>query len=80
MNYKNYLKNAINLWYYNAKIDYGVNGKFISAEICGDTIVVFWEEEGKKFKSSYRWFTDYSPEDIYNMWMCEDEENIYEVA
>lgn len=74
--YIKYLKNAINNWYRNAKIDYNVNGRFISATVSGDTLSIVWEEDGQKLKVSYRWFTDFTPEQIYNIWMEEDEESI----
>lgn len=78
--YIKYLENAINNWYRNAKIDYNVNGRFVSASVSEDTLSIVWEEEGQKFKVSYRWFTDFTPEQIYNIWMEEDDENIEVVA
>lgn len=43
-NYTKYLEAAITRWYTNAKIDYNVNGRFISAQVSGDTLSIIWEE------------------------------------
>ena len=79
-NYTKYLEAAITRWYTNAKMDYNVNGRFISAQVSGDTLSIIWEDEGQKFKTSDRWYTDYTPDQIFNLWMEEDDENIEEVA
>lgn len=60
-NYTKYLEAAITRWYTNAKMDYNVNGRFISAQVYGDAMSIIWEEEGQKFKTSYRWYTDFTP-------------------
>lgn len=44
-NYTKYLEAAITRWYTNAKMDYNVNGRFISAQVSGDTLSIIWEED-----------------------------------
>jgi hypothetical protein len=67
---KNYLENKITYsWYANAAIDYGVNGKFLDAEIDGNNLKIIWEEAGERFEYIISWFKDYTLEQIYNIWM-----------
>lgn len=69
-NIRNYLENKItNSWYKNAEIDYGVTGHFIDAEIFGNDLKVSWEEMGERLEMVINWFTEYSPEQLYNIWM-----------
>lgn len=65
----NYLKSKINGWYENAMIDYGVSGKFISTETRGHELYIKWEEEGEIFDTVISWYTEYTPEQLYNIWM-----------
>lgn len=67
---KNYLKDKINnSWYKNAAIDYGITGKFITAEKIENDLKIVWEEMGERFEMVVAWFEDYSNEQIYNIWM-----------
>ena len=67
---KNYLEQKItNSWYENAEIDYGVSGKFLDAEIIGTDLRIIWEEMGQRLEYVVGWFTEYSLEQIYNIWM-----------
>lgn len=69
-NIKNYLNEKItNSWYVNAAIDYGITGKFIDCEAIGNSLKIIWEEMGECFEMVVDWFTEYSPEQIYNIWM-----------
>lgn len=65
-----YLNNKITGWYENARIDYGVSGKFISCKAEGENgIRINWEEEGKEYTMVINWFTEYTTEHLYNIWM-----------
>lgn len=67
---KSYLEQKItNSWYKNAEIDYGVTGKFLDAEITGNDLKIIWEEMGERLEYVVGWFTEYSLEQIYNIWM-----------
>lgn len=64
------LKNRIDGWYRNAKIDYGVNGRFVDLKEENGALVVYWEENGKRKKYSFgKYWNDDSPEQLYNIWM-----------
>lgn len=65
-----YLNNKITGWYENARIDYGVSGKFLSCKAEGENgIRINWEEEGKEYTMVINWFTEYTIEHLYNIWM-----------
>lgn len=65
-----YLNNKITGWYENARIDYGVSGKFLSCKADGENgIRINWEEEGKEYTMVINWFTEYTTEHLYNIWM-----------
>lgn len=65
-----YLSNKITGWYENARIDYGVNGKFLSCKAEGENgIRINWEENGKEYTMVINWFTEYTIEHLYNIWM-----------
>lgn len=65
-----YLNNKITGLYENARIDYGVSGKFISCKAEGENgIRINWEEEGKEYTMVINWFTEYTTEHLYNIWM-----------
>ena len=69
-NIKNYLEQKItNSWYKNAEIDYGITGKFLDAEIIGQDLKIIWEEMGEQLEMIVSWFAEYTPEQIYNIWM-----------
>lgn len=65
-----YLSSKITGWYENARIDYGVSGKFLSCKAEGENgIRINWEEEGKEYTMVINWFTEYTTEHLYNIWM-----------
>lgn len=65
-----YLNNKITGWYENARIDYGVSGKFLSCKAEGENgIRINWEENGKEYTMVINWFTEYTTEHLYNIWM-----------
>lgn len=65
-----YLNERItNSWYKNAALDYGITGRFLSASTEGNDLRIRWEEEGKQMETVVAWYTEYSPEEIYNIWM-----------
>lgn len=69
-NIKNYLNEKItNSWYVDTAIDYGITGKFIDCEAIGNNLKIIWEEMGERFEMVVDWFTEYSLEQIYNIWM-----------
>ena len=71
-NLKNYLNNKItNSWYANAAIDYGITGRFLDCEASGHNLKITWEEMGEILETVISWFTEYTPEQIYNIWMEE---------
>ena len=59
----------IKSWYENAKIDYGISGRFLDCKVEGDNLLIFHEEEGKKYITRIGYYKDYTPEQIYNIWM-----------
>jgi hypothetical protein len=65
----NYMREKITNWYNNAAIDYGVQGKFIDANVDGNSLLICWEEDGEAAKLKINWYTEYSLEDLYNIWM-----------
>lgn len=67
---KDYLHDKINnSWYANAYIDYGIMGKFLNCKIIDNDLIIMWEEQGEKLITTIHWFRDYTPEQIYNIWM-----------
>lgn len=69
-NIKNYLNEKItNNWYKNSEIDYGISGKFLDCEAIGNNLKIIWEEMGERLEMIVSWFTEYTPEQIYNIWM-----------
>lgn len=69
-NIKKYLENKINnSWYYNAELDYGITGKFVDAVAIGHDLKIVWEEMNERLEMFVNWFTEYTPEQIYNIWM-----------
>ena len=35
----------------------------------GNDLKIIWEEMGKRLEMIVEWFTEYTPEQIYNIWM-----------
>lgn len=73
---REYLRSKISGWYENAHIDYGVSGRFLDAQAYGDQLQhlrIIWEEDGKRYASEVSWWTEYTAEQVYNIWMEEDE-------
>ncbi len=67
---KSYLKNQItDIWYYNSKIDYGIEEKFLNAEIIGKDLKIIWNEMGKQLEMVITYFTEYTLEQLYTIWM-----------
>ena len=67
---KKYLKNQItNSWYYNSKIDYGIEGKFLNAEIIEKDLKIVWNEMGKQLEMVITYFAEYTLEQLYTIWM-----------
>lgn len=66
---ENYLKEKITSWYKNAELDYGITGKFITCETIGNDLKIIWEEMGERFEMIVAWFTEYTAEQVYNIWM-----------
>ena len=70
MTIKTYLNEKItNSWYKNAEIDYGITGKFLDCEAVENDLLIIWEEMGKKQELIIAAFTEYTPEQLYNIWM-----------
>jgi len=73
------LKSYITKWYENAHIDYGISGRFLDAQTYGEKgqhLSIFWEEDGKRYKMPISWWTEYSAEQVYNIWMeCAGDED-----
>ncbi len=66
----------ISKWYEDAKIDYDINGRFLDAVIDENGLTIFWEEEGKKYKMNFKWYEQYTVDQMYDIWMwssCEWE-------
>lgn len=68
-NIKSYLKSKITNWYRNSEIDYGIIGKFLDVETMGNDLKITWEEMGERLEMVVAWFTEYTPEQIYTIWM-----------
>lgn len=72
--YHDYLKSKINdSWYKNSKIDYDIDGKLLDTTLKDDTLSIIWEEkkpnsEKKKFKMDIPYASDYTNEQLYNIW------------
>ena len=71
MNINAYLNEKITNWYKNSELDYGIAGRFVSAEACGNDLVIHYEESGQPLEVTIAWYADYTPEQIYNIWMEE---------
>lgn len=69
-NIKDYLNEKItNNWYKNTAIDYGITGKFVDVETVGNDLKIIWEEMGEGLEMIVVWFAEYTPEQIFNIWM-----------
>lgn len=82
-NIKTALETRISGWYTNARIDYGITGRFVDAIAYGDKLQhlrITWEEDGKRYALNVAWYTEYTAEQIYNIWMEGDDiEELYNV-
>lgn len=68
-----YLTDKIdNSWYRNAKIDFGVNGKVEKVNYNDEVVTVSFKEDGKRFVWTFVHNSDYSPEQLYNIWQEQD--------
>lgn len=68
-NLSSYLKHCITRWYTNAKIDYDVNGYFVSAETTENNLYITWVEEDEEHTMRIGYYKDFTPEQLYNIWM-----------
>lgn len=77
-----YLKNKINdSWYYNAKLDYDIDGEFLSAtyDESEDKIIIYFREDNKKYMAILLYVSDYTNEQLYDIWhdpCCTDWEEV----
>lgn len=72
-----YLTDKIdNSWYRNAKIDFGVNGKVEKVNYNNEVVTVYFKEDGKRFVWSFGHYSDYTPEQLYNIWQEQDWKEI----
>ena len=69
---KEYLKNRITRYWENAKIDYDIDGEFISIKENGDTLLITWVEMGTQYTMPIHYYKDYSAEQVFNIWMESD--------
>ena len=63
------IRERITKWYEYALEDYGIHGRYERCEISRDSLTIYHEEEGKHYKCHIPFYWDYSPEQIYNIWM-----------
>lgn len=68
-NLSSYLKHCITRWYDNAKIDYDVNGYFVSAETTENNLYITWVEEEEEHTMRIGYYKDFTAEQLYNIWM-----------
>lgn len=67
---KNHLEKKINGWYENVRHDYeGIDGKFLGVSAEGNNLKIKWEENGKEKTSTISWYKEYTPEQLYDIWM-----------
>ena len=66
--YKKTIASSIERWYKNAAIDYDVTGGLISITEDSDTIEIRHHEDGVKFQFRMKWYKDYSPEQVFDIW------------
>lgn len=80
--YHDFLKSKINdNWYKNAKLDYGVEGKLLNTSLKDDTLTITWEEkepneEKKTYKMNIPYASEYTNEQLYNIWSEQSYEPI----
>lgn len=83
--YAEYLRGSIARWYSNAYFDYGVSGRVLDiVEPAPNQLKITWEEirpeDGDTVKTVYllpiAWYTEYTPEQVYNIWMEADDAEI----
>lgn len=69
---REYLENKINnSWFANAKLDYGIDGHFISAIEDLENLIITWFEDGNYYEITIAYYKDFTAEQIYNIWMEE---------
>jgi hypothetical protein len=74
---KAFLKLKIDLsWYKNVKIDYDVNGKFIDVDFINNDLIIYHEEEGRRFKTVIVYWQEYEPKQLYYIWAEEDWQEV----
>lgn len=73
---KNFLTYKINNWYENAEIDYNVKGCVEKIEYTDKTVAIKVVEDGIKYSWVFDHYSDYTHEQIYNIWMEGDWEEI----
>ena len=56
-------------WYDNSKIDYDVNGYFVSAETTENNLYITWVEEEEEHTMRIGYYKDFTAEQLYNIWM-----------
>lgn len=61
-NLSSYLKHCITRWYDNAKIDYDVNGYFVSAETTENNLYITWVEEEEEHTMRIGYYKDFTAE------------------
>jgi hypothetical protein len=67
--YTPYLREAITRWYRNAEMDYGIIGRWIGARENGSGLEIYYEEDGERMTYTVAWYKEYTPEQVYNIWM-----------
>lgn len=65
------LESLIAGWYENAKIDYGTTGHVIRMEYFEnlDTLLVSYFEDGKVYNTRLPYASEYTANELYNIWM-----------
>lgn len=66
-----YLKDKINnSWYKDVKIDYNINGHFVSAEeVENEHLLLKWVEDGEAYQMVIYYYKEYTNRQLYNIWM-----------
>lgn len=67
-----HLESTMKRWYEDVELYYGISGRFLDCKAEGDNLLIFYEEKGKKYITRICSYKDYTPEQIYNIWMEAD--------
>lgn len=67
-----HLESSMKRWYEDVELYYGISGRFLDCKAEGDNLLIFYEEKGKKYITRISYYKDYTPEQIYNIWMESD--------